>query len=217
MPPPPSFWKMHTSEIGGGLCRAFFAMLPDLAVRRDTRIAVNSDRSWRQSLTQPLSAGAAAKGGPSTWVVMQRTFPTRRPLIDNGPPGCCTSFELRTDDVCSVAAYDRSGYAWHRFRVEVDTGSAPSKAFVDMLGGMRRIPKIVDSAHSKPSKAEKLCRMRCLRSSCRVGALSRQLYRACIESQVSSGVMYANLTHLCRSRQPWYLPPRRLCRASTRL
>jgi hypothetical protein len=58
-PPPPSFWNAHVRNGGGG---AFFAMLPDLAVRRDTRIAVNCDRSWRQSRTQRLSAGAAAKG-----------------------------------------------------------------------------------------------------------------------------------------------------------
>ena len=69
----------------------FFAMLPDLAVRRDTRIAVNCDRSWRQSRTQPLSSSVAAKGGPSTWVVMQRTYATRKPLNDYGPLGCALS------------------------------------------------------------------------------------------------------------------------------
>ena len=94
MPLPPSFWKCRVRN-GGGLCRAFFAMLPDLAVRRDTRIAVNCDRSWRQSRTQPLSAGAAAKGGPSTWVVMQRTYATRKPLTDHGPPGCLISLKFR--------------------------------------------------------------------------------------------------------------------------
>jgi hypothetical protein len=83
MVPPPSFWKMDASEMGE-VSAVLFSRCCNLAVGRDTRIAVNCDTFWRQSRTQPLSASVAAKG----WAI---------------------GIDCDATDLCNTQALDREG------------------------------------------------------------------------------------------------------------